>query len=315
MGPHFAHFGVRHPPDRATQGIQAAALGIASNIALIVLKGTIGVAGHSQALIADALHSASDLLNSCIALASFLYSRRPPDWNHPYGHERAEAFASTIAAVLIGVAGVVVGRDSILTLMAPHGAIPSAITLVAAGIAIVVKLGLSNYVGAIARRTKSKSLVAEARDHLLDVIASVVVIAGILMARLGFRAFDAIAGIFVAIFILVTAVSLLLEAATELMDTSLSRVQRHEIIAISEAVTGVRRVHGIAGRTIGHTILVELHADVDPQLSVADGARIVDTIKERILSQVADVRTVVVELNTDQFEPEALSLNAPIDRA
>lgn len=295
--------------------MRAAALGIVSNIALIALKGTIGLAGHSQALVADALHSASDLLNSCIALASFLYSRRPPDWNHPYGHERAEAFASTIAAVLIGVAGVIVGRDSVLTLMAPQEATPSALTLVAAGIAVVVKLALSNYVGAIARRTKSKSLIAEARDHLLDVVASIVVIAGILMARLGYRAFDAIAGIFVAIFILVTAVSLLRDAATELMDTSLSRLQRHEIIAIAEAVAGVRRVHGIAGRTIGHTILVELHADVDPQLSVADGAHIVDAIKERILSQMAEVRTVVVELNTDQFEPEALSLQVPLDRA
>jgi cation diffusion facilitator family transporter len=300
---------------RARQGVRAAVMGIVSNTALIALKGIIGVLGNSQALIADAVHSASDLLNSTLALGSFLYARRPPDWNHPYGHERAEAFASTIAAVLIGVAGVYVGRDSVVALMRHDVSAPALLTLIAAVIAILIKLGLTNYVGAIARRTKSKSILAEARDHLLDVVASGVVIVGIVLARLGFVAFDAIAGLFVSLFILVTAMSILREAARELMDTSLSPAQRHEIVRVAATVPGVRRVHGIAGRTIGHTILVELHVDVDPGASVADGARVVDDIKARVLAQVADVRTVVVELNTNLFEPEALTLMAPPDQA
>jgi cation diffusion facilitator family transporter len=295
--------------------MHAATWGIGANLGLILLKGSIGIIGHSQALVADAVHSGSDLLNSCIALASFLYSRRPPDWNHPYGHERAEAFASTIAAVMIGVAGVLVGYDSIHSLLQPVGEPPSALTLVAAGIAILVKFALSGYVGNLARRIKSKSLLAEARDHLLDVIASAVVIVGILLARLGLVRFDAIAGLGVAVFILVAAIGILRTAAQELMDTSLTPAQRHEILRIVEAVPGVQRVRAIAGRTIGYTILIELHVDVNPASTVAEGAHIVDAIKETLLRQIEDARTVVVELNTDQFEPDALRLMAPPHRA
>ncbi len=315
MAPHHSPLGTPRDGGRAAQGMRAAAFGILANLGLIVLKGTIGLVGHSEALVADAVHSGSDLLNSCIALASFFYSRRPPDWNHPYGHERAEAFASTIAAVLIAVAGLLVGYDSVQALLHPATAPPSALTLVAAGIAIAVKFALSGYVGNLARRIKSKSLLAEARDHLLDVVASGVVIIGIFLARLGLIWFDAVAGLGVAGFILVAAVGILRVAALELMDTSLSPAQRHDVMRIAQAVPGVTHVRAIAGRTIGYSILVELHVDVDPHLTVAEGARIVDAIKERVLREVEDVRTVVVELNTDQFEPEALRQPPPPYRA
>ena len=311
MSWHASQVGARREFDSASQGMRAAIAGIISNLALVVLKGVVGVLGHSEALVADAIHSGSDLLNSCIALGSVMYAHRPADWNHPYGHERAEAFASTIAAVLIGLAGVIVGRDSIISLMHPEPHAPAIITLVAAAVALLVKLGLSRYVGDIAQRTKSKAMLTESRDHLIDVIVSGVVIIGIACARLGIIWFDGVAGLCVAGFILATAVSILLSAASELMDTSLAPGQRREIMRIAESVTGVRNVHAIAGRTIGRSILVEMHVDVEPSLTVDEGARIVDTIKERVLSDVADVRTVVVELNTDQFEPEALHLMAP----
>jgi cation diffusion facilitator family transporter len=314
MIPHYA-VSPRRDAERSRQGLMAAGFGIVANLVLIALKGTIGVLGHSQALIADAVHSGADLLNSCIAAASFLYSRRPADWNHPYGHERAEAFASTIAAVLIAVAGVGVGYDSLRALLAGHPETPSLLTLVAAGIAIAVKLGMSTYVGNLARRIRSKSLLAEARDHLLDVVSSVLVIVGIALARLGLPWFDALAGLGVAAFILATSAGILRDAASELLDTSLSPEQRQQIIGLVETVTGVVRVRGIAGRTIGHTILVELHVDLDPKLSVGDAAHIVDAIKESVLAGMEDVRTVVVEINTDQFEPEALHLMAPPGRA
>ncbi|HKD76440.1 MAG TPA: cation diffusion facilitator family transporter [Ktedonobacterales bacterium] len=311
---HYSPVGMHREERRAREGMRAAIIGIISNSVLIALKGSIGVIGGSQALVADAIHSGSDLLNSCIALGSVLYARRPPDWDHPYGHERVEAFASTIAAVLIGVAGIVVAYDSITTLIYGETRPPAALALVAAGIALLIKLGLNRYVGAIARRTKSKAMATEARDHFIDVIVSAVVIAGIGLARLGATWFDGVAGLCVAGFILITATSLIYNAAQELMDTSLTPEQRQVILCIAEGVDGVRHVQAIAGRTIGHTILVEMHVDVDPAITVAEGARIVDTIKEQVLSHIDEVRTVVVELNTNQFEPEALHLMAPPTR-
>lgn len=300
--------------DRSQQGLRAAGFGILANFALVVLKGTIGVIGNSQALIADAIHSGSDLLNSCISFVSFLYSRRPADWNHPYGHERAEAFASTIAGVLIFVAGLLIGKDSISSLLEPKHTIPSIWTIVAASIALFVKLGLSQYVQGVARRTNSQTMWAEAKDHLIDVVVSLIVIVGIFIARLGITWFDSVAGICIALFILETSLGILSDTARELMDTTLTPTQRQQIMNMVAAVEGVIRVQAVAGRTIGHTILVELHVDVNPTLTVAEGARIVDAIKAHILEHIAEVRTVVVELNTDTFEPDALRLMAPPPR-
>ena len=308
---HYSHIGKRRELNRTQEGLRGAGIGIISNTALILIKGIIGVVGNSQALVADAIHSGSDLLNSCIALFSVLYARRPPDWDHPYGHERMEAFAATVAAVFIGVAGVIVGRDSVNALLHPDPQAPSVLTLIAAGIALLVKLGLNRYGGAIARRTRSKALATEAQDHLVDVVVSAIVIVGIVLARLGAHWFDGVAGLWVAGFIIYTAIGILVNSARELMDTSLSPEQRRVIRDITLAVAGVTHVQAIAGRTIGHSILVEMHIDVDPSITVAAGAQIVDTIKEQVLGKVEDVRTVVVELNTDQFEPEALRLMAP----
>lgn len=300
---------------RAALGLRAAGLGIAVNLALAVLKGVVGVLGHSQALIADAVHSGGDLVNSGIAFVSFLFSRRPPDWNHPYGHERAEAFAATVGGVLIGVAGLVVGRDAVTVLLAPGHATPDLATLWAALAALIVKLALTRYVGDGARRTRSQSLKAETRDHLNDVVVSLVVIASIVVAQHGLWWVDPLASLCVAGFILVSAGMILRDAASELLDTSLSPDQRRAIQAIAIGTPGVRNVQAIAGRTIGHTILVELHVDVDPALTVAEGARVVDALKAGIRRQMSDVRTVVVELNTDQFEPDALRLMAPPGRS
>lgn len=304
----------RSDRERAQRGLRTAGLGIGINAALVVLKAVIGVLGHSQALIADAVHSGGDLGNSCIAFASFLFSRRPPDWNHPYGHERIEAFSSTIAASFIFVAGAAIGYDAIIALVRGDYTRPAMSTLLAAGIALVIKFCLGIYTRHMAARTRSKSLGAEARDNAADVVVSLVVIIGILCSRLGATWFDPLASLGVTCFILATAFSIWRDAAGELLDTSLTPAQRREILAIVSGIDGVRHVHAIAGRTIGHTILVELHADVDPALTVEQGARVVDTLKATILQRVPEVRTVVVELNTDRFEPDALQLMAPPPR-
>ncbi|HZU77035.1 MAG TPA: cation diffusion facilitator family transporter, partial [Dehalococcoidia bacterium] len=102
---------------RFARGIRALALSIGVNLALIALKGTVGVLGHSDALVADAVHSGADLANAIVALGSLLISRRPADPTHPYGHGRAEALAANVAAMVIGAAGAVVAWEAGKTLL------------------------------------------------------------------------------------------------------------------------------------------------------------------------------------------------------
>src|SRR5487761_1645013 len=157
---------------RFQSGFRAVAFGIVSNLVLIVLKGTAGVAGHSQGLVADAVHSGADLVNSLAAFTSLLVSRRPGDLNHPYGHGRAEALAANFASFVIGAAGLIVAWESIQKLRGGHWATPALLTLWVALVALAIKMGSAVYTRRIARRIRSKAVSADARDHLSDVVGT-----------------------------------------------------------------------------------------------------------------------------------------------
>lgn len=294
---------------RFQSGIRAVVFGLVSNLVLIGLKGSAGVLGHSEALLADAIHSAADLVNSLVVLASLFISRRPADPTHPYGHGRAEALSATFASFVIGVAGLLVAWDSIGSLRTGQHEPPALLALWVAGAALLIKLVLAIYAGRVARRIRSKAVYADARDHLNDVIASSFVVLGVLIARLGYPLFDPLAGLLVAGFIVFTAFEIFREAARELMDTSLSAPVCDAILARVEKVHGVSAVSGIAGRTLADSTLVEIHIDVDPAMSVADGGRIVDEIKRQLIGRVPGVNHVVVEMNSDMAEPEALQVS------
>ncbi len=290
---------------RFSQGLRAVLFGVVSNLGLIVLKAVVGVLGHSEALVADAVHSAADLVNSLLAFASLLVSRRPADITHPYGHGRAEALSANVAAMIIGSAGALVIWGSVTSLVHRHSTRPDWATLWVGLVAMALKLVLAVYTARIARRINSKAVNADARDHLADVLSSGVVVVGILAARLGAPLLDPLAGLIVGGFIIYTAAQIFLGAAHELMDTSLAPEVRAEVIAQAGAVQGIR-ISGVAGRTIGDMTLVEIHADVDPTISVAEAGRIVDEVKSRLIGCIADVSHVVVELNSGVFEPETL---------
>lgn len=293
---------------RFRSGLRAVAFGLFSNLGLIALKGVVGVLGHSDALVADAVHSGADLVNSLFAFMSLLISRRPPDPTHPYGHGRAEALSATFASFIIGAAGLLVAWDSIGVLRSGQHEAPSWLTLWAALAALAVKLGLSVYAGRVARRIRSKAVLADARDHLNDVVASAFVVAGILIARLGYPLFDPLASFLVAGFILYTAVEIFRDAARELMDTSLAAPLAERILCEVVQVPGVRCITGIAGRTLADITLVEIHLDVDPQMTVGEAGLLIDAIKSRVISAEPEVNHVVVEMNSSMYEPEALTV-------
>jgi cation diffusion facilitator family transporter len=313
-GPYLSHAestdqrNVTRQMRRFHRAVRAAALGIAVNLGLAVIKAIFGVLGNSQALLADAVHSGADMLNSGIVMVSLLIGRKPADYNHPYGHGRAEAFASNFSAVMIALAAVGVAWDSWSALQNPHEVAPALLPLLVAIGNFALKVPVFLYVATIARATRSKSVAADARDHLLDILSSLIVVAGIVGARLGVRQLDPIAGMGIAMIILLMAVQIVRDAAEELMDTTPDRAMQLRVAALARAVPGVRSVHAVAGRTIAGDMLIELHVNVDPELRVWEAARIVDQIKAQIINSVEEVSRVVVELNSESYQPDALRL-------
>jgi len=172
------------------------------------------------------------------------------------------------------------------------------------------KLALAVYASKVAHQTYSKAVNADARDHVADVFSGLVVIVGIGAARAGLSVLDPLAGLVVSGFILYTAFSVFLGAATELMDTSLTPALRAAVIAEIAQIDGVH-ITGVAGRMIGSETLVELHADVDPTLSVAQAGALVDAFKARLVAHLPEVEHVVVALNSVPGEPVALLVTLP----
>jgi cation diffusion facilitator family transporter len=291
---------------RIRTGIRAVSVSFVSNLALIIVKATAGVVGHSQGLVADAVHSGADLVNSGSVLASLFVSRKPADLAHPYGHGRAEALAAIFASFIIGAAGLAIGWDAITVLRSGRTDVPTALTLWVALGALAVKLALYVYEGRVARRMASKSVGADARDQLTDALASAVVIVGIAGARIGYPQLDTISSFVVAVFILYTAYHVFFDAAEELMDTSLSPALRGDILKSIAGVTNQACVSGIAGRTLANTTVVEVHIDVDPAMAVGQAAGIADQIKRRLLADIPSITNVIVEMNSAIDEPHRL---------
>ena len=194
------------------------------NVLLALAKGVIGVMAHSEALIADAVHSASDLIGSVAVIVGLRIARKPPDEDHPYGHGKAELIASICVSVLLIAASIEVFYSSIASFFHSPRA-PEWMAALMAFIAIVVKEALYRYNASLGKRLQSKSLLAQASDHRADVYSSLAALLGIVLAVVGERMnvewlmyTDAAAGIFVAGLVLKMAFEIAKEALEILMD-------------------------------------------------------------------------------------------------
>jgi cation diffusion facilitator family transporter len=288
----------RSAAERFAAAVRGPLLGLFVNLALVAVKAVAGVASGSAALLADAGHSGADVANNLLVLGSLVYSRRPADETHPYGHDRAEVLAAVGSAYLLGAAGIFFGWDSIQKLIrGTPTPLPLAVW-VAAG-TLLVKLVVVRIETAVAHRVASQAVMADARDNLSDVLSSVAVIVGVLGARLGLRWLDGAAGVVIAFLILATAVRIAAPAGAELLDPNLSESVLSRVRQAAEAVPGVGRVTAVTGRAHGSDLLVELSIEVRPDLPVARAAAIADAVRQAVYDAVPEVGDATVELNTD----------------
>ncbi len=293
------------PPRTAAQRFRTAVrgplLGLLVNLALVIVKGFAGVVSGSAALLADAGHSGADLANNFLVLGSLLYSRRPADEDHPYGHDRAEVLAAAASAFLLAGAALFFGWESLQKLIVGEPT-PTLLALWVAIGTLLVKLVVVRVESAIARDVTSLAVRADARDSLADALSSIAVIIGVLGARIGTPRVDGAAGLVIAGLILVTAVQIGGEASHELLEHNLDPAVLEQVRAAACGVAGVRDVRGVTGRTHGSDVLVELSIEVDPEATVAQGAQIAEHVRRAVRAHVPAVGDTLVELNTDHVQ-------------
>jgi cation diffusion facilitator family transporter len=269
--------------ERAAAASRSTWVSVVVNVLLTALQITVGVLAKSQGLIADGVHSLSDLVADFVVLVANRQSQRDADDSHPYGHQRVENAASLVLGTLLLVVGVGMVWSAFQKLQSPETVAPvGVLALWVAGVALVAKEGLFRYMLA-AKRVKSSLLVANAWHARSDAASSLVVGIGIAGNLMGYPILDPIAALIVGFMVGRMGWSFAWEALHDLMDRA---IDDEEVAAIRQTLVdtpGVSGVHDIRTRKMGDMIVVDAHIEVDATLSVEQGHDIAVEARHRVM--------------------------------
>ncbi len=276
-------------------------VGVGVNLLLATAKVVAGFYGYSQALIADGIHSFSDLATDILVLVTFRFSSQSADETHPYGHGRFETLAAVVLGLFLTALAASIIWDAAQRLQgtAPlwH---PNFWTLIAAAISILLKEGLYRYTMRVARRIRSRLLRVNAWHHRSDAVSSVVVLVGIAGTLYGYRFADAVAAMVVGLMIIKIGLDLILEGLQELVDTALPAERVQQIQQAIRTTEGVQSFHSLRTRQMAGEALVDVHIQVHPEISVSEGHAIADRVRDRLLEQFEEVSEVTVHIDAER---------------
>jgi len=275
---------------RARYGQLEGWVSVAVNSVLFVVKLALGLAVGSVGLVADAVHTLADSATSGVIIVGFRLAARPSDREHPFGHGRMEAVASLVVSVLLFVAGAELFRISVNRTLFPSVSAASTAVIVVIAAMVLVKELLAEFAYVLADMIGSKALAADAAHHRSDVAATVLVVLGLMAARLGWDRVDGAAGVLVSLFILHLGFSLAREAVTPLLGEAPSRRTLDEIVAAARSNAEVLGVHDIIVHDYGGTRLASLHLEVSDKTSVVElhdlADRVADAVGEKVGAHV-----------------------------
>jgi cation diffusion facilitator family transporter len=270
-----------------------AVVGFAGNFCLTVLKGWAGIMSNSSAMVADAVHSASDIFASVFVYISLKIAQKPADKEHPYGHGRAEVISTLVVVGMLVAAGVEIIRTAIATIRDGSLHAPGDLAVYVAILSVFVNELMYQFTYRAGMRTNSPSTIANAMDNRSDAFSSIAALIGIIGAKLKYPVLDPVAGIVVALFIFKMSYDIAMDAVGQIMDESVGEEKIQEVTTLALAVNGVRNVHGIRVRQSGAAFLVDLDIVVDPKITVEMAHDIGESVREMIrvhMDKVSDVR-------------------------
>ncbi len=277
---------------------RAAVWGVGLSVGLGVLKLAGGVFGHSAALVSDGVHSFGDALTAAAVWGSLLWAQWPADREHPYGHTRAEAVAGSNVALLLVLSGLGIGWEAAATLGEPSPA-PEWYTLAIAAVSIVLKEGLFRYQGSVAHATGSGAVRAAAWDHRLDALGSLAVLVGLAVSYWGgppWHAADHVAALAVGLVVLWAGGSLFWGSLQELMDRQADPEFLDDVRREAASTPGVLGVEKLFVRKTGLEYLVDIHIEVDPEVSVREGHGVGHAVKARLMKHLVTIKDVLVHI-------------------
>lgn len=275
--------------ERAQQAIRITYTGVTVNIALLIMKFAAGILGHSQAMIADAVHTLSDFATDIAVLIGVQFSRKPKDADHAYGHGKYETIAAAFVGIMLFFVGVKIGLNAIHTVFdvmrgtqLPR---PSQIAFWAAVVSIVCKELLYQKTMLVGRRTENDSVIANAWHHRSDALSSIGTAIGIGAATfLGaeWTIMDPIAAIVVSFLLLKVSFSIVKDQIGGLTERSLSAEIHDEIQKMALSFPDISYPHNLRTRAVGKTVVIDLHVRVNPEMRVADAHAVVSEFEQKL---------------------------------
>lgn len=286
-------------------------LSAAVDLGLGFLKVVVGWFANSHALIADGIHSFSDLATDIMVWILNRIGAEEPDDEHPYGHAKFETFgALVLGAILIVVAGILV-YDSVIRLMEIDSiSIPTWPAIVAALVSIMAKEWLYRITKNRGKTLKSNLLMANAWHHRSDAFSSIIVLIGVSGAILGVPWLEMVAAIGVALMIALIGSKLVRDSVEELVDTALSETYVGDIQDTIELADGVHGVHSLRTRRMGPAVILDIHLQVEPTISVSEGHHIGDWVCYQLKKKYREISDITVHIDTED-DGEAIPDSMP----
>lgn len=268
------------------------------NVILSAIKLIVGIFANSQALISDAVHSASDIVSTIAVIFGINLASRKSDDSHPYGHERIECIFSIVLSMILFITGIGIGASAVTTItVGSEIEIPGKIALVAAVVSIVVKEWMYHYTRRAAIKVNSSSMMADAWHHRSDALSSVGSLIGIGGALLGYPVCDPIASIVICLFVIKAAYDVFIDAVNRLVDHSCSDDEIEKMKNVIFSVDGVKAIDDLRTRRFGSKTYVDVEISADKNLDLLTAHEIAENVHDKIESDFNDVKHCMVHVN------------------
>lgn len=285
--------------ERENKSMTAVTVGLVVNVLLEILKTSVGILGHSPALLADGINSTSDVAYYLVVAVFMRLAGKPPDHEHPYGHRQLESIAALVVGSFVMTTAVAIFWNAINDIydlfIGESSFSGAAVTaLWVAVFTVGLKITVVIFTNRIGQETKNAAVMALAYDHRNDVFAAVGAVIGIALGRMGLLWVDPLAGAVVALFILRTGIEILRESSDDLMDTVPGKTLAERITRLVEPISGVLQIEEIHAHRFGPYLVVNMTVGVDGRISVTEGDHIACQVEEALYQDIKFLRRVYV---------------------
>ena len=297
---------------RATRNVTLISIGVAAT--LVTIKLVVWLLGRSDALLASASDSGLDLFASTMNFFAVRWAAAPPDREHRFGHGKGEAFASLLQAGLVFASAAVVGEEAVRHLIHPHPIAFEGWGVVVMVISIVLTAGLVFAQTRLLRSVSSVAVSADRTHFAADLASNAIALVAIVVAWLGLVWADALGGLAVAGVLLWGAVGVFREASSQLLDHELPDEDRRRIVGLMTSDPAIRHVHQLRTRASGPIVHIQMHADLDPDMTLETAHKAVVAAERRVLGAFPDADILIHPDPRGRAEPHGGAFGEALER-